>query len=341
MEGSLNLANVECITELSYDQRSMLVKQVRRWGDLNTDAILDPKCKQFSVPSIDGFIGYRVEAKCAVIFGDPLCAVEDQLPLVDAFHRYCRGKGLKVVYVIVSEQFARVVINQYQPGVIQFGHRLVLDPCDDPMKKSGSKGGLVRKKVKRAVSEGVVVNEYLHHDPALEGVIEQMGEAWLQSRKGPQVYIAGLDFFNDREGKRWFYAMQGNSLVGCVVLNETQGSSGWLLNNLIITPEAPQGTSELLVTSALKALEMEKCHSVVVGPVISLQVDNIVGLSTFSTWVVRMILMTAKKMFRLDGQTVFWDKFQPKMEPSYLILDKVNTRTIKALLRALNVTIKR
>lgn len=320
---------------LRHDQRPSLVRHVRRWGDLNTDAILDPACNIFSIPEIDGCIGYREEAQCAIVFGEPLCAPADKARLAEAFQSFCQEQNLTVAYIIVSEKFAQLV---KLPIAFQFGSKLILDPSHDPLKNKGSKGVLVRKKVKHASNEGVSVSEYSSPRTDIEKTLEKIGVSWLQSRNGPQVYIGDLDFFADREGKRWFYAQKGERVVGILLLNELQASSGWLLNNLMLVNEAPHGTSELLITSVLKILEEEHCHRVIIGPVVGKQLENMVGLGSFSSWLTRRLFKIATTIFRLDGQTHFWDKFQPEREPSYLLFEKMNFRTIKALMRALNIS---
>ncbi|MCE5316891.1 MAG: DUF2156 domain-containing protein [Parachlamydia sp.] len=322
------------VKELDSEKRKFLVRQVRRWGDLNSDAVLDSQCHLFSTPSIEGFIGYRIEDGCAIAFGDPVCALAEQDQLALDFQNYCKSLGVKPVFAMVSKNFP---FTNRHGSLIEFGHKLVLDPSDDLLKKTGPDAVLIRKKVKHAQKTGVVIDEYLIEDLGLEKAIEQIGDSWLKARRGAQIYIAHHNFFNDREGKRWFYAKLDNRVIGFVILNEIRAS--WLLNNLITTQDAPSGTSELLIASVLKTLEMEKCTKVVIGPVVSRQIKHIEGLGVFSTLVVRSIFSLAKNIFRLDGQTKFWEKFHPNKEPSFVLFEELNFRTIKALLRAMNVKI--
>ncbi len=328
---------VECMKELNTEQRTLLVRQLRLWGDLNTDAILDPNCKRFSIPSIEGFIGYRTEMNCAVVFGDPVCSSTDQLPLVEAFESYCKEQGWDVVYTIVSEKFANAMSNKHPRILIQFGSKVIIDPAENHLKRTGSNGVLVRKKVKHAIKEGIVVKEYFGGDPSIENAIEELGKTWLRSRHGPQIFISHLSFFHDREGKRWFYAKQGDRVIGFLILNEIRAQSGWLLNNLIYSKDSGHGTSELLITTALNALQMEGCRYAYVGPITAKEIVSIVGIGKFRSWLIRVIFKAAVKLFHLDGQRIFWEKFELKYEPSYLIFQKINYRTIKALFRALNV----
>ncbi len=319
------------------DRRSLFVKQVRRWGDLNTDAVLDTACQVFSIPSIDGCIGYRIELNCAIVFGEPLCDSADKGPLVDAFCAFCRSKGWMWSFVIVPQEFAKAVSKAKSSVLIQFGNRLILDPSQNPTELTGPKGVLIRKKVKHAKHAGVTIEEYVDHDPAFEQAIEKIADEWLNSRRGPQVYIAHHDFFNDREGKRCFFAQKEGKVVAFLMLNQIEASGGWLLNNLILTLDAPSGTSELLIVTVLNLLAEEGCQKVVVGPVTSTELSSISGLGPVSCWVIRNVFKLALRLFRLDGQRVFWEKFPVRQEPTCLLFEKLSYRTVRALFRALNV----
>lgn len=327
---------VDPVKDQNQDQRTMVVKLVRKWGDLNTGAVLDPHCSLFFIPSIDGFIGYRIELNCAVVFGEPVCSHDDKAQLIKAFRSFCEEKHLNIVYIIISKDFADIALEQHNGVLIQFGNKLVLDPHDNPSKRTGSQAVLLRKKVKHALKAGITVTEYKNEDLAFEKEIENIGNSWLQSRKGPQVYIAHLNIFQDKEGKRWFYASKNNRVMGFLVLNAIQEGSGWLLNNVILASDAPSGTSELLINSVFETLQENNCSRIIIGPVIGVGMKAI-GLRPFSTWFLKMIFQGMKRIFRLEGQKVFWGKFSPKEEPSYVLLDKVNFRSVQALMKAMNV----
>lgn len=331
---NLDLLNHEPIA------RDQIVKQVRAWGDLNTDALLDSSCLFFKDENIEGMIGYRVEGNCAVVYGDPLCSQENKIPLAKAFQAYCKKQKYSVVYAIVSEQFTNSMLNNLCAVSIEFGERLVIDPATNPTKSKGSNARLVRKKVKHALIENVSVKEYLQSDPELEKSLESVAASWLASRHGPQIHIGHIHLFEDREGKRWFYAEHQGKIVGLIVLNRLQSQNGWLMNNLMITDGCPNGTSELLVITALEALDAEKCRCIVYGPVPSSMLGKVEGLSKLTTMLVRIMFKAASKLFRLDGQRVFWGKFQPQGSPSYILFDekKFNLKSIKGLMKALNAS---
>jgi lysylphosphatidylglycerol synthetase-like protein (DUF2156 family) len=325
--------------ELALPPRSAIVEMVRRWGGLTTDAILDPSMTTFIAPGIQGFINYRIEAGCAVVFGDPICAGADLPSLTQAFHRFIKDQGKQVIYVAASQAFARLAAQDINGAFIEFGKELIFDPTSDPRKKTGEQASLVRRKVKQAIREGVVIQEYVTPDAALQQAIEQVGILWLESRRGLQMHISNVYLFEDAVGKRWFYAKLGERVVGVLCANQLQAHQGWLINHLMITPDAPKGTSELLMVSLLEALEKEGCRFATVGTVTLPDLGEIAGLSAFSTWVARKMFKLATRFVKLDGLNTFWGKFSPETNrPTYLVFSRkhIGLREVMGLMRTMS-----
>ncbi len=336
-----NLLESPVIGEKELLERKALINLVRKWGDVNTDGILDAACQIFTDPHIDGLIGYRVECGNAVVFGDPVCAAADKPMLAKAFQQFCLAHKIGVVYIIASPEFASWAGPNMRSVVIEFGEKLILNPLSNPVDHSGEKAGLVRKKVKHALKEGALVQEYSEDNPDIEKAIEDVATTWQKARLGPQVYLAHFSLFNDRVGKRWFYAKQDEKIVGILMLNELQAHNSWLLNNVMITKDAPHGISELLVIATLQALAKENCQSVTIGPVPREQLGEISGLGWFSETMTRWTYRLAKNYFHLNGHATFWKKFEPTTCSSCLLFPEKNLSfsSIKALLKALNVDV--
>lgn len=323
---------------ISVSDRSQIVDQVRRWGGLTSDAVLDPTIQIYKHQEIEGFIGYRSIGRCAVVFGDPICPAEDKQRLAEAFHRFIDHQGQSIVYVSVSETFAKWAIQYICGALVEYGEELVFTPPCDPRKKTGANASLVRRKTKQAVREGLIAEEYLGGDLALERAIEQVGEIWLKSRKGMQLHISNVYLFDDRDGKRWFYAKRGSSIVGVITFNRLQAREGCLINHLMITPDAPNGTSELLVSTALETLEKEGCPFATVGIVTTKELGEIVGFSPLSAWIARLGFKIARKIVNLDGLMTFWGKYHPRGERSYLLFSRnhIGLRELIGLKKALS-----
>jgi lysylphosphatidylglycerol synthetase-like protein (DUF2156 family) len=330
---------MQLVNENQIIDRKNLVNMVRKWGDVNTEGLLSSTCQFFSDPRIEGLIGYRIEAGNAVVFGEPICTAADKQELAKAFQQYCRSRKIGVVYIIVSEEFANwAAKNLGSTVLIEFGEKFVLNPINNPIDRAGSKAGLVRNRVKRALLEGALVQEYFGDNPVIEKAMLEVAVTWQKERQGPQVYLADFTLFKDCVGKRWFYAKQEEKIVGIIILSELRSHKGWLLNNVLITKDAPHGISELLVISMLQTLAKENCQYVSMGPVPGSQLGEIIGLGRFSEIVARWVYQCAKIVFHLSGREAFWKKFQPIILPSYLLFPEKNLSysSIKSLLLALN-----
>ena len=320
--------------------REEIVKLIRKWGDVNTDGLLEPTVQIFSIEGIEGFIGYRIENSHAVVFGDPVCSAADKPNLALAFQKHCESKNLKVVYTIVSKDFADWSFKALNACTVEFGETFILDPFHNPVNNKGPHAVLVRKKVKHALKDGVTIQEYTGGDPAIEAEINTIATNWVQRRRGPQIYLAHITLFNDRTGKRWFYATHKEKIVGLIVLNELKAKGGWLLNNQMLIPIAPNGTSELLIITALEALEKEDCHYVEAGPVTRKELGEIQGMNKAVEHLTRLVFKGAKHVFHLDGYEAFWTKFDPKLEGCYLSFPKKNIgySSVRALMAAFNMS---
>ncbi len=325
---------------LTETNREKLVNLIRKWGDVNTDGLLEPSVQTFSYEDIEGFIGYRIENSHAVVFGDPVCSPDDKSTLALKFQEYCESKKLGVVYTIVSKEFADWSFKGLNACTVEFGEVFILNPFQNPVNNKGSHAVLVRKKVKHALKDGVTVEEYTGNDPAIEEEINSIANSWVKRRRGPQIYLAHITLFNDRTGKRWFYAKHQDKIVGLIVLNEIKAKEGWLLNNQMLLQSAPSGTSELLIIQALETLEKEDCHYVEAGPVTRKELGEIQGMNKAIEHMTRLVFKGAKHVFHLDGYEAFWTKFDPKLEGCYLSFPKKNIgySSVRALMAAFNMS---
>lgn len=292
-------------------------------------------------PQIDGLIGYRLGYKRAVVFGGPVCATDDWPKLCRSFQDFCEKMGYKIIYAIVSHEFKTWALGTICHASIEFGQRLVLNPRQNPFENTGIKGSLVRRKCRHAEKEGVKAYEYIPFDPSIESGIQDVAAKWLKSRDRPQIHISNAYLFNDCLGKRWFYAKQNEEIVGVLVLNRLESSKGWLMNHLMVVPEAAHGTHELLVIHAIEELGKEECQFLSFGSTTSNSLGEIQGLHPFSRWTTRAIFNISNRVFHLEGLKTFWGKFQPVEEKTYILFDhSLGWRSVMCLMNAFNVSIR-
>jgi lysylphosphatidylglycerol synthetase-like protein (DUF2156 family) len=189
------------------------------------------------------------------------------------------------------------------------------------------------------VGLGLRFHEYLISDKNIENSIDLLGKEWLKSRRGPQIHLGHLDFFTDRTNKRWFYVTQNEMVIGMVLLSRRDVEKGWLLKFFITHPKAPRGASEFMMVSILDTLRNENCHFLTYGIVAANHLGKIVGLNSFASWLARVGFTLTKWIFRLDRRKIFWKKFHPKMERSFVLFSKpsLGLRELRVILNSLKI----
>lgn len=324
------------------DKRTIIADYVRRFGNSSSIALFDPACQFFSVPTIDGLIGYRLEAKCIVVFGDPLCAAPDAHQLTDCFHQFCKKKSKNVVYLGATERFMQGVLERMCHTAIEIGDEIVINPQYDPLAQTGQNARRLRNKYNHAQNSGIIVKEYKDSDPSIEQSMKEIADNWIAGRKGPQLYLSEINIFADPEHKRWFYAEQQGRIIAVVYVNRLDMYNGWVLNRFMLAPDVPYGSSEYIVLSLMSLLRAEGCPFFSIGTTPASNIGRIHGLGKMSKWVLCNAYKFAKKILHLNSRQRYWDKFQPTRAASFLLFSKtrIGVREIIGILKAVNIKMR-
>lgn len=319
------------------EEKPLIEEWVHRWGNSASEAVLEPRFQFFRTPNIDGVIGYRIESGFAIVFGNPICAEKDTCQLAQAFHKYCHEKSLEIIYIAVSEQFAALAKQNLCRITLEVGEEIILDPQSDIL--AGPKSSRLRNKISHAQGLGLSVHEYLTQDPQIELEIQKVGEDWLKARRGFQIRMGQLDFFENRTDKRWFYIKNKDRIMGAAMLSRLEAYDGWLLKFLTIIPEAPRGTSETLMVMMLDKLRSENCNYLTYGMVPVDHLGEMSGLSPFYTSMAHFVFKIAKWIFNLNGRKAYWEKFHPKKAPVFVLLSspRLSFKQIRAIIKSLRV----
>lgn len=313
--------------ELNEKEKELFI----RYGSAASEAMFDFPCHFFKTSDCSGFIPYRNEYNCAVVFGDPICPPDEVSKITGAFHKFCQDSNLSVIYIIVSEKFAKWAQSQHCNILIEVCEEFIFDPENDPCRMSKR----LRHRVDKAIKHGLTVHEYVPFDEEIEKALKHVGEKWVEGRKGSQIYLGHLDFFENHLGKRWFYVKDGDRITSMIMLSKIEASDGWLLKFLMTLPDAFQDTSEFLMTSVLEILRKENCRFLTKGVVPANSLGEISGLGNFSKWVSRGNYKLISWIFKFKKRKAYWLRYNPKIAPAYLVMSrpKIGFNEIRALMK--------
>jgi phosphatidylglycerol lysyltransferase len=134
---------------------------------------------------------------------------------------------------------------------------------------------------------------------------------WLGSKQmAPMGFLVHVDPFAFPEERRYLVAEREGRVVGFLSCVPVYGRAGWLLEDLLRDPAAPNGTSELLVDGAMRALAAEKSEYVTLG---------LAPLAGDVSPVLRAARAVGRALYDFEGVRAFKAKLRPRAwEPIYL-----------------------
>lgn len=319
--------------------KDLILDYIKKFGNSGSIGLFHPMCKIFKSKFIDGIIGYRLELNYAIVISDPLCKENNKIKIAKEFHNFCKNLNKKIIYILISKDFADQLLCSLSGSAFEFGHDIIIDNNIDIRNLLGRYPRLLRQKYKYSIAKKLTVQEYLSDDVQIEKTLIDIAKEWLENRKGPQLYLLPLDIFSYRENKRWFYVKKENQIIGFLMLNKI--GSGWILNgSAILKSNAESSASEFLIMQTLEKLRQEDNKSLFIGHTVSSKPGNFINLNFFSIIFIKTIMFLARKIFNLEHRKKYWKKFYAIKKPSYIFFNSsfITLRDFKAILKTFNLS---
>ncbi|KAF9482640.1 hypothetical protein BDN70DRAFT_874824, partial [Pholiota conissans] len=209
--------------------------------------------------------GYMEQDSYIFAWGNPLVSDPAAIaPVVRQFIQFCDAQGKRVIWACADRDLEEVLGSpEFEWSTVSCIYEDVVDPAhvlDLTSPESKGKEGQriikdLKKNLSRAEKYNVKVKEMLASDWTEEEklAVEKGVEDWKANKDGVQIASTALMPWLDSEHRRYWLAKQDNEPVGILILTPIQ-SSAWQIKNAVSFPQAPKGTSEALIYTALKDL---------------------------------------------------------------------------------------
>lgn len=292
---------------------------VRRYGwNTTCSQILNPGIHHWFSSSGDAVVGYARWAGIRVVVGAPVCAEERLDQVLNEWHADADQAHEGVCY-FGAEGRLRSRLGSC-PGFsnVVLGAQPMWTP--DSFLRAIASSRSLRYQLNRARNKGVAIEEWPSSrgdDPRLWGILSD----WLATRGLPamrfMVEPATLAHLGDR---RLFVAVREGKPVGFVTMSPAPARDGWLTEQFPRGRDAPNGTVELCLAEAIRAI-VPGSEMVTMGIVpLSLRAGEEDGNPAWLELTMRWARAHGRRFYDFEGLDQFKAKFAPdRWEPIYAI----------------------
>lgn len=306
----------------------------RGWNSTSFQ-IVNPGIDRWFSAAGDAVTGYVTASGVRIVVGAPVCDLE-RLPDVVAEFEKDAAKSHKRVCYFAAESRLEAVLGD-APGHTKFllGAQPVWAPADWEHVVSANRS--LRYQLNRARNKGVTVIEWsstnAHNHPELKTCLR----LWLESKGLPPLhFMVESDTLARLQDRRVFVAKSDDKVVGFVVLSPIAMRNGWLFEQFPHVPRCPNGTVELMIDTAMRALADDGAEYATLGlSPLSRRADIEQIADPF--WL-RILLAWLRKhgqrFYNFDGLDAFKSKLRPaRWEPVFAVSNesRVSFRTLYAI----------
>lgn len=300
--------------------------------------ILNPGIVRWFSAAGDAVIGFVSAGGVCVIAGAPICAKERITEVAKEFEREAVKEKGRICYVIAEARLESVYKDSPTHSKVLLGAQPVWQPKN--WETIVAKHKSLRAQVNRARNKGVVVTEWEQEKAFQNPELTKCLTEWLTAKGLPPLrFLVEPDTLSRLFDRRVFVAEQNNQVVGFIMLSPVATRNGWLFEQFIHRPGAPNGTVELMIDTVMRVLAEDGYDYATLGlSPLSVRAkvepfDNPFWLRLLLAWMRKH----GQRFYNFDGLDAFKAKLQPeRWEPIFAISNqpRFSFRTIYAIASA-------
>lgn len=300
--------------------------------------ILNPGIEHWFSAKYEAVVGFVACYKTRVVAGAPICRLEDLREVCAEFEADAARNGERVCYFCAEARLESVYADSPEYSKVLLGAQPVWQPKD--WEKIVAQNKSLRAQVNRARNKNVIVSEWSVEKAQNNHALAECLRRWLGVKGLPPLHFLvepnTLGKLNDR---RVFVAEQSGAVAGFVLLSPVAKRNGWLFEQFVHCPNAPNGTVELLIDAAMRVLASDNYGYATLG---LSPLSKRAEIKSFRNpfWL-RVLLAWMRKhgqrFYNFDGLDRFKAKLQPaKWEPVFAISNekRLSPNTLYAIAAA-------
>lgn len=257
----------------------------------------------------DACVGYVDTGRAWVAAGPPVAAAAELAAVAERFVTAATAAKRRACWFATEGRFREAT----RWRSLRIGDQPMWSPANWEVALRGSKS--LREQLRRARAKGVTVRALaageLVPGHAMRVRLDELIARWLATRPiAPMGFLVQIDPFRFPERRHYFVAEQGGQVVGFLGVIPIYARGGWFFEDFIRSPDAPNGTIELLVDAGMRA-------AVVAGVgVVTLGLAPLAG--EVGPWL-KAARRFGRALYDFDGLRAFKAKLKPdQWDPIFL-----------------------
>lgn len=285
---------------------------VLRYGWNSTSyQILNPGIEHWFSADGDAVVGYTLRYGFLLTAGAPVCAEDSLARVTEQFEEFAHGLRCRVCYVCAEDRLRAHFAGSGDHSIVAAGEQPVWDPRDWSSVVQGRRS--LRHQLRRAMNKGVRVEEVQPGEAARDPEFGAVLHDWLASRRLPPLhFLVEPEVLNGVvEDRVVLAARQGDRVVAYLVASPVPARNGWFIEEVARLPQAPNGTAELLIDTAMRRFADEGRSYVTMG-LVALARDCFLDNPRWLRTMMRLARAHANRFYNFRGL----ERFRAKMQPA-------------------------
>lgn len=280
--------------------------------------ILNPGIKLWFSHHYPAVVGYVEAAGRRIVAGSPV-GPRNAIAAIAA--EFAAAGRRPVCYFDVGAEFAELLVAEGKTGLMLLGAQPVWDPHDWPARLAGKSS--LRAQINRARNKHVQVQAWSSERAAGNRQLQACLNAWLGSRGLPTLhFLVEPQTLSALQDRLVLVAERQGQVCGFLVASPIPLRRGWLIEQIVRSPQAPNGTTELLLDGAMRSMAARDARCVTLG-LSPLSVRADVSQPDQPLWLQATLAATrsfGQRFYNFEGLDAFKAKFRPDhWEPLYAL----------------------
>ena len=289
--------------------------------------ILNPGIDHWFSTRAEAVVGFVRRRKTWVVAGAPVCALS-QLPEVTAeFESAARTAGCRVCYVGAAERLAQLFAHSAHHARVAIGAQPVWSPRD--WDRIVQQRPSLRAQLSRARNKGIIVRQHDANALRTNEPLKRCLHEWLTARPLPEMhFLVEPQTFSGELSDRLLFvaeAAQEGRPVAFLLASPVPQRKGFLVEQIIRSPNTPNGTAELLIDALMHHL-VERNDDYVTMGLVPLAMHAGHEIRKNPLWLRGLMAWArahGRRFYHFDGLESFRQKMAPaRWETRYAITNE-------------------